>query len=159
MEPRLIVSGSTDKTVRIWRESKKLFTFREMGNLRPILEVLKFLSPEEVIGIARVNKQFYESCFHSEVLKPGLIQTKALEGHSGAVYSVAVSLKKGIIVSASQDSTIQVWNLATGQVIQVLKGHSDWVWSVAISSDGNWVVSASRDNTLRVWSLASGLTT
>ena len=116
MEPRLIVSGSEDKTVRLWREPKKLFTFRRVGNLRPILEVLKFLSSEEVIGIARVNKQFYEASFRSEVLKPLFRQTNILESHTGWVYSVAVSLKKEILVSASSDSTIRVWSLATGLV-------------------------------------------
>ena len=92
MEPRLIVSGSRDRTVRLWREPKKLFTFERVGNLRPILEVFKFLSAEETIGIARVNRQFYEASFHSEVVKPVFRQTNILEGHTGYVNSVAVSL-------------------------------------------------------------------
>jgi len=159
MEPSLIVSGGGDNAIRIWSVPKKLFTFKGVENLRPVLEVLKFLSPEEVVGVARVSKQFYEASFHSEVSKLIFEQTNVLEGHTGSVNSVAVSLKKGILVSASDDSTIRVWSLATAQVTQVLKGHSDAVFSVAISSDGESVVSGSDDNTLRVWSLASGLTT
>ena len=85
-------------------------------------------------------------------------QARVLQGHTGAVCSVAVSPKKGILVSASDDCTIQVWSLASEQVAQVLKGHTHWVRSLAISSDGKYVVSASYDKTLRVWSLASGLT-
>ena len=71
MESSLIVSASADRTVRVWKAPKKLYTFRELGNLRPILEVLKFLSSKEVIGIARVNKQFYEASFHWEI-QPGV---------------------------------------------------------------------------------------
>jgi len=71
MEPRLIVSGDA----RIWREPNKLFTFERVGNLRPILEALKFLSSEEFIGIARAKKQFYEASFHSEVQKFRLKET------------------------------------------------------------------------------------
>jgi len=155
----MIVSGSADKTIRVWKEPRKLFTFERLGNLRPILEVLKFLSSEEAIGIARVNKQFYETSFHSEVLKTGLIQAGILEGHTDCVFSVAVFLEKGILVSSSDDSTIRVWSLATAQVTQVLQGHSYGVLSVAISSGGERVVSGSKDKTLRVWSLASGQTT
>ena len=100
MEPRLIVSGGADKTIRIWKEPKKLFTFKRVGKLRPILEALKFLSYEEVIGIARVNKQFYEASFHPEVRKLRFRETNILTGHSECVLSVAVSLKKGILVSS-----------------------------------------------------------
>jgi len=52
METKVIVSGSADNTIRLWTEIRKLFTFERLGNLRPILEVFKFLSPEEVIRIA-----------------------------------------------------------------------------------------------------------
>ena len=159
MEPTFIVSGSTDKAIKIWSCPKKLHAFQEVGNLRPILEVLKFLNPKEVIRIARVNKQFYEASFHSEVLTPIFRETKVLRGHNECVWSVAVPKEKPILVSSSRDSTIRLWSLATSLPIQVLKGHTGEVFSVAISNEGDFIVSGGKDKTLRVWSLASGLTT
>jgi WD40 repeat protein len=40
------------------------------------------------------------------------------------------------LASASQDQTVRVWDLGTGQAVLVLKGHTDTVWAVAFSADG-----------------------
>mmetsp|Transcript_2712 Transcript_2712/g.4229 ORF Transcript_2712/g.4229 Transcript_2712/m.4229 type:complete len:425 (+) Transcript_2712:15-1289(+) len=173
MESRSIVSASYDKTVRIWKKPKKLFSFEDVGNLRPLLEVLKFLSSKEVVGIARVSKQFYEACFHEEIQKPGFIQTKILTGHKEGVLSVALSQDKQILVSGGRDNTIRVWNLTTGELIQVLKVYARKVpfvtvsendelaigdgnvSSVAISNNNEFVI-GSTNAKIRVWSLVSG---
>lgn len=151
----MIVSGSSDKTVRVWRVPQKLYNFERLGNLRPVLEVLKFLSPEEVVGIARVNKRFYEASFHSEVQKPVFKQTKVLRGHTGGIWSVAVSESRNMLVSGSVDNTVRVWNLATGEVTQVLTGHSKGVSCVAISAKEQSMASGSIDNNLKLWSLST----
>ena len=44
----------------------------------------------------------------------------------------------------------QVWDLASGRVVQTLKGHTNWVPSVAFSPCGSKIVSGSDDNTVRV---------
>ncbi len=41
---------------------------------------------------------------------------KVLEGHTGTVNAVAVSVDGGKIVSGSDDSTVRVWSADTGQV-------------------------------------------
>jgi WD40 repeat protein len=56
-------------------------------------------------------------------------------------------------VSASDDKTVRVWELKTGQLAHILQGHSAGVTAVAITRDSRRVVSASRDKTLRVWEL------
>mmetsp|Transcript_5501 Transcript_5501/g.8206 ORF Transcript_5501/g.8206 Transcript_5501/m.8206 type:complete len:169 (-) Transcript_5501:569-1075(-) len=40
-------------------------------------------------------------------------KARVLEGHGGKVWSVVVSLKKGIVVSGSADKTLRVWSLAS----------------------------------------------
>jgi len=173
MESKSIVSASYDRTVRIWKKPKRLFKFQDVGNLRPVLQVLKFLSSKEVVGIARVSKQFYEACFHKEIQKPGFIQAKILTGHKEGVLSVALSQDKQILVSGGRDNTIRVWNLATGELIQVLKVYARKVpfvtflendeivigdgnvSSVAISNNNEFVI-GSTNAKIRVWSLVSG---
>jgi WD40 repeat protein len=64
-----------------------------------------------------------------------------------------------VIVSASDDRTVRVWDAATGQPIgEPLTGHSYGVRRVAIGriGDRDVIVSASHDNTLRIWDLAVG---
>ncbi|WP_437969798.1 NB-ARC domain-containing protein [Sorangium sp. So ce260] len=80
---------------------------------------------------------------------------RTLEGHTADVYDVAVTAEGRFIISASSDTTLKVWDLATGQAIRTLKGHTDGVSSVAVTLDGRFAVSASWDRTLKVWDLAA----
>ena len=72
------------------------------------------------------------------------------------VNSVAISSDGNTLVSASDDTTLKVWNLQTGESRQTLTGHNDVVNSVAITPDGKTAVSASDDETIRVWNLDTG---
>jgi WD40 repeat protein len=61
-----------------------------------------------------------------------------------------------LIVSASFDHTLKVWDAQTGQMLRSLEGHSRWVVSCAFSPDGKLIVSASYDHTLKVWDAQTG---
>ena len=61
-------------------------------------------------------------------------------------------------VSASEDRTLRLWDLESGQTIRTLEGHTERVLAVAVTPDGRRAVSASEDRTLRLWDLESGQT-
>jgi WD40 repeat protein len=52
--------------------------------------------------------------------------------------------------SASQDSTIKIWQISTRKLVNVLVNHTDIVWSMALLDDGR-LVSASADNYVIIW--------
>jgi small GTP-binding protein len=79
-----------------------------------------------------------------------------LKGHTSAVLRLAVTRDGARAVSASQDGTLRVWDLAAGRPLATLGGHTSHVWAVALTPDGARAVSASVDTTLRVWDLAAG---
>ena len=79
-----------------------------------------------------------------------------LEGHTDSVTSVAFNHDGTKIVSGSEDKTIRVWNVDTGECILTLKGHTDYVKSVAFNHDGTKIVSGSDDKTIRVWNVDTG---
>jgi WD40 repeat protein len=60
------------------------------------------------------------------------------------------------VVSGSNDETLRVWELGTGETKTTLQGHTNSVNAVAVTPDGRHVVSGSGDNTLRVWDLKDG---
>ena len=66
------------------------------------------------------------------------------------VVSVAVSGDGKRVVSGSEDQTVRVWDVETGECLKVMEGHTKMVSSVAVSRDGKRV-SGSWDKTVRVW--------
>ncbi|NCA70655.1 MAG: CHAT domain-containing protein [Sphingobacteriia bacterium] len=90
----------------------------------------------------------------TSIMPSGGTLRRVLMGHTGRVWHVEVT-GDGRAVSASEDHTLRVWDLASGACLAVLAGHTADVWHVALTGD-NRAVSASWDHTLRVWDLASG---
>ncbi|EMR09696.1 guanine nucleotide-binding protein subunit beta-like protein [Pneumocystis murina B123] len=93
-----------------------------------------------------------------------LVLRSSLEGHTGWVTAIVSSSENpNMIVSASRDKTIIVWQLLENGTFGIprkaLRGHSHFIQDLAISSDGQYVLSASWDKTLRLWDLNTGQTT
>ncbi|NEN95538.1 MAG: WD40 repeat domain-containing protein [Moorea sp. SIO3I7] len=79
-----------------------------------------------------------------------------LSGHGDSVNAVAVTPDGTMVISASSDHTVKVWDLNTGAEVLTLTGHTSPVNAVAVTPDGTRVISGASDNTVRVWSLATG---
>ncbi|CAK5265703.1 unnamed protein product [Mycena citricolor] len=77
----------------------------------------------------------------------------SLKGHKGWVTAIATSSETpDVILSASRDKTIIVWQLTRdetgyGSPKRILHGHNHFVSDVVISSDGQFALSSSWDHT------------
>ncbi|MDR2093934.1 MAG: caspase family protein [Treponema sp.] len=92
-------------------------------------------------------------CFHAAAQDVAVFPQL---GHSSGVNSAAFSPDGRTIVSGSSDTTLKLWDAATGREIRTLSGHSYYVSSAAFSPDGRTIVSGSWDNTLKLWDAATG---
>ncbi|KJR40131.1 repeat-containing protein [Candidatus Magnetoovum chiemensis] len=80
-------------------------------------------------------------------------QLPYLKGHSAPVSSVAFTPDGRLLVSASLDNTVRLWNVENKKSLHTYEGHIGPVRSVAVSSDGSFIASSSSDNTIILWNI------
>ncbi len=84
---------------------------------------------------------------------PSFRLTHLFSGHTNSVTSVAWSPDGKRIASASADTTVRLWNVATGEPEAVLAGHRDRVDAVAWHPDSRRLVSGGRDSRAIIWTV------
>ncbi|RYP13405.1 hypothetical protein DL767_010763 [Monosporascus sp. MG133] len=82
---------------------------------------------------------------------------QTLESHKDSVWLVAFSHDSKLLVSASKDHTVRLWDTATGQLRHTLEGHNGGVWSAAFSHDSKLLASASWEaKSILLWDTTTG---
>lgn len=78
---------------------------------------------------------------------------KKLKGHSRKVgYVLWHPVASDILASSSNDYSIKIWNVETGEDLYTLQ-HKDLITSFAFNHDGSLIATVSRDKILRVWDI------
>jgi WD40 repeat protein len=136
-----IVSGSIDKTVKVWKRDGSLISTLT-GHTGELMGAA-ISEDGNIIVSGSTDKT-------AKVWSTDGSLLATLTGHQSAITGVAISGDGNIIVSSSDDKTVKVWK-KDGSLIATLTGHQAAVASVAISADGNTIVSGSNDKTVKVW--------
>jgi WD40 repeat protein len=143
---KYVVSGSDDRTARVWeaqsgREVARM-THGDWVNAVAFSPDGKYVVSGSGDGTVRV----WEAQSGREV---------ARMTHGDWVNAVAFSPDGKYVVSGSSDGTARVWEVQSGREVARMT-HGDWVNAVAFSPDGKYVASGSGDGTVRVWEAQSG---
>jgi len=75
-----------------------------------------------------------------------------------AVRAVAISPDGKLLAAGALDSSITLFDVATGSAVRTLTGHSGGISSLAFSPDGKTLASGSLDNSAKLWNVATGET-
>jgi WD40 repeat protein len=71
------------------------------------------------------------------------------------VACAAFSSVGSLIVTASDDKIVRIWEAATAKEVAVLRGHEGTINSAAFKRDGPHIVTASSDESAKVWDAAT----
>jgi WD40 repeat protein len=140
-----IVSGSVDKTLKVWDAATGRETLTLKGHSSSVLCVA--FSPDGkriVSGSDDKTLKVWDAATGRETL--------TIKGHSTGITRVAFSPDGKRIASCSVDFTLKVWDAATGKETLTIKG----VTSVAFSPDGKRIVSGTFNGVPKVWDATTG---
>ncbi|PPQ85245.1 hypothetical protein CVT25_010018 [Psilocybe cyanescens] len=151
-DAKQIVSGSDDKSVRVWDvsdlegENSKVMK----GHSYRVISVA--FSPDAtriISGSGDGSVRVWDVLTGTAIM--------VLNGHASAVGAVAFSNDGKLAVSGSDDDTVAVWNVSNdsgAMPINAITGcHHKGVNSVALSDDGTSILSGSWDGSVLIWGM------
>jgi WD40 repeat protein len=159
---RLALSGSADRTLKIWQtdEGRCLHTLEgDMGGI----------TSTALSG----DGHFALSGSTDAALKLWDVRTgdclRSCREDLDVLTSVALSADARLAVSASVDGTVHLWDVSAGRLLHIFHGHTCPVHSVALSPDGRLALSGSAlfiirndgerlftSGQMKVWETATG---
>jgi hypothetical protein len=136
--------------VAIVSDERRVATIaRGVLNENPQLAVLLALSSEELAS----TDEAVDVVSKALDVYPPIVMT--LSKHSSSVTSVAWSPNGRQLASGARDTSLILWDLATGRP-RILRGHTGEVTSVAWSPNGNQLASGASDKSIILWDVSSG---
>ncbi|SCV68050.1 BQ2448_171 [Microbotryum intermedium] len=150
-DPKKIISGSRDRSVRVWDiatgQTTKVLTVHEGSVL-----CLRYDDKVLITGSSDSTVLVWDLVGDPITGRGQWEAVMQLVGHNMAVLDL--TFDEQWIVSCSKDTTIRVWHRSTGELYRVLAGHRGPVNAVQLHN--NRVISASGDATMKMWNVLTG---
>lgn len=148
---RTIVSGSADKTIKLWDADSGQVLRTLSGDTEAVSAVAFLPSGKRIVtGSFDRTIDIWDTDSGQSLRTIRSDQTYSWEVPP-AVWAIATSPDGSRFVSGSADATVKVWSAATGELLHLLHGHSDVVTSLAYFPNGKLMASGSKDGTVRIW--------
>ena len=156
-----LATCSGDLTMKLWDVATAQETFTKIVDRPTVINAVAFDSTGSRLYSA--GGQRHLTVLHAKPApetKSASFPIAWWHGHTGTIRGLDISPDGKLAASASGwpngDKTARIWNVKTGQTLQILKGHIGDVQSVRFLPDGRHVLTGSLDNTLRLWDIETG---
>ena len=149
LDGRLLASGSSDQTIRLWDpvtgEERKLLR-GHTGAVRTLV----FAAPNGQLlasGSADGTIRIWDVAQGREI--------KTLSGRLGAIRGVAFAPDGQSLASVGEDGSLRLWDWKAGKETKATKSRRGMLSSVAFSPDGTTLATGSSDSLAYVWDVAT----
>ncbi len=146
---KTVLSGSWDKTARLWDAATGKPIGPPMAHQGPVQAVAFSPDGKTVLtGSEDETARLWDAATGKPIGSP--------MAHRAAVWAVAFSPDGKTVLTGSFDKSARLWDAATGKPIGPPMAHRNAVQSAAFSPDGKAIVTGSQDETARLWDAATG---
>ncbi|KAK7207585.1 WD40-repeat-containing domain protein [Myxozyma melibiosi] len=133
----VLISGSWDKTARVWIDGKCKYILK--GHEQAVWAVLVIGPDSFLTGAADKTIRLWS----------GNQCVSVFRGHTDVVRSICM-VGDDRFASSSNDGSIRIWDFQ-GNCLQELYGHTSFVYSLAYSVATDEIISSGEDRSVRVW--------
>lgn len=144
-DKRYLVTCSKDKTIKVWSRHELSAGHPDFPKPSSPWGSEPFKFSPKVIDVATGGT--------SAPSLPPYTRLMTLTGHGAAVN--AIQMHENQIVSASGDRHIRVWDVSSGDCIQMIQAHQKGI--ACVQFDGRRIVSGSSDNSVRIFDRKTGI--
>ncbi|KAI1299028.1 WD40 repeat-containing protein [Xylaria venustula] len=147
-----LATGSDDYTIKIWDWDAGDLERTIKGHTRAVLDVA-YGGPRGNILLASCGSDLTIKLWDPSNEYKNI---RTLPGHDHSVSALRfIPGSANLLVSASRDQTLKIWDVITGFCLRTLRGHAGWVRDVFPTFDGRYLLSAGDDMTARLWDISS----
>lgn len=174
-----IVSGSWDKTSRIWNHGQVTAVLKHSAAVWGVMfwkeavvtacadQAIRIWSKngdlqqilrghtDAVRGLAKIDDESFASCSNDGTIRIWRDNSvdKVLTGHTSFVYSIDYIQSKNMLVSSGEDRSVRFWDLnQEGKCVQVITLPAISLWSVKADQESGDIVVGGSDCIIRVFS-------
>ncbi|TDG43818.1 hypothetical protein AWZ03_009768 [Drosophila navojoa] len=150
LQARSIISGSWDKTARVWLISETGdVTFVTLQGHEAAVWAVATESAQQKYITGGADKCIYYWNAQGEKLR-------LLKGHTDCVRGL-IPLPANSLLSCGNDAVLRFWN-EDGECVRELNGHTNYIYAMARNQalGEHIVVSCGEDSTLRMWNVITG---
>jgi len=156
-----IVTGSGDKTIRVWRAVDGSMVRTLTGHTGAVNSVAISPDGNAIVSAGSVGDSTIKvwDLSSGTLLRTFPVPGSSDEGYGYAAECVAMSTVGTIIVSGGADNSVKLWSFLDGALLETLVAYVasyTGLYEVAITPDGGTVLSIDTNQRLAAWRVADG---